>query len=370
MAKTISLRCKINIPHRNRSQWLRELIATADRFQQKNRNICYTSIPRPRLHQPTLRRRHALLHTVRQHDRTERAGGSNSSGLRAEGFIHPHEVNACTGLLLHPEVGPARATTEGLLTSMVHLRHLGTSGLHQFPRLTIEVIMTRQIAGIMVGGYPLHRGCGDKTMPVHQLVQHHRMVNNRVGAGILITKSVKTVRAGSNNLPVRAIAKHRIQKLHIAVSHLLEEEFITGAPGGIPRTGFLITQDTEFHAPQVKKQGSGLGGFFSAILVGAGAANPEDVLHSLGSEVMHILAPDRNTPPGLFLQLVDPGFPGSGGLAPRVAFTLEVLEETGELRGIIVGGQYLVAAHILNMVDNFNVEWALVNTGTARSTRP
>ena len=68
---------------------------------------------------------------------------------------------------------------------------------------------------------------------------------------------------------------------------------------------------------------------------------------------MDVFAPHGDAPAGFSFEFVDPGFPGSGGLAPGVSFAFQVLEKAGEFRWVLVGGEYLVAAQVNDVVDEF-----------------
>ena len=112
--------------------------------------------------------------------------------------------------------------------------------------------------------------------------------------------------------------------------------------------------------------GHGLGGPLGAVLEGAGAADPEQVVDVVGDGVLAVHAEHAHVE----VDLGDPVVAARGVHAPRVALALEVLEQAVELARELGGDHHLVAAHVDEVVDVLDVDRALVDAGAARGARP
>lgn len=132
----------------------------------------------------------------------------------------------------------------------------------------------------------------------------------------------------------------------------------------IAGAGFVGAEDHELHSRGGEEFGDSLGGLLGTVFVGAGAADPEEVLVVL--EAVGVLAEDRD----LEVHLVDPVETVLGVLTPGVALVLEVLEQAGKLGGELRFDQDLVATHVDDVVDVFDVDGALFDAGTAVGAAP
>ena len=104
--------------------------------------------------------------------------------------------------------------------------------------------------------------------------------------------------------------------------------------------------------------------FFCAVLVGAGAADPEQPLDLV--ERLDVLADDLD----LERQVLGPVHAGRGRHVPGVALVLHPLEELVELGREVRLDEHLVAAHVDDVVDVLDVDRALLDAGAAGHARP
>ena len=195
------------------------------------------------------------------------------------------------------------------------------------------------------------------------------MVQDAVGPadlGVFTTQGVKAVRAGHDDLAVDAFDTFEqvVDRLDVLRCQLLEQEFVAGASGRVAGTGLRIAEHQEFHPGHRQQFGNRLGGLFGTVVERACAAHPEQVLET--GEGVDVLAVDRHVE----VDLVDPGQPFLGVLAPGVALVLEVLEEPGQLTGELRFHHHLIAAHVHDVVDVFDVDRALFDAGAAGGAGP
>src|SRR5690606_20092913 len=134
--------------------------------------------------------------------------------------------------------------------------------------------------------------------------------------------------------------------------------------GRVTVTGLALAEHQELHPGGGQQFGDRLGGLLRAVLIGAGAADPEQVLEAL--EAVDILAVDRH----IEVDLIDPVGPVLGVLAPRVALGLQVLEQHAELTRELGLHHHLVAAHVDDVVDVLDVHRALLHTRSTGGAGP
>ena len=108
--------------------------------------------------------------------------------------------------------------------------------------------------------------------------------------------------------------------------------------------------------------GDGLGDLLGAVVDGAGAADPEQVLDLVGDRAV-----DH---PDLEVELLDPLLADVAAHAPRVAAVLEVAQHHAGLGGEVRLDQRLVAAHVEDVVDVLDVDRALLDAGAAVGAAP
>ncbi len=229
----------------------------------------------------------------------------------------------------------------------------------------------------MVGDDALDRGDGDQLALVHQVLQQLGVVDDLVVAAelrVLVAERVEAVRAGGDDLLGRLrllgrlvlviLAEGHVQRGHVLHAELLEQGLVAEAAGGVTGALLVAAHDRELHARDVQQLREGLGGLLGAVLQGAGAADPVQVL-DLG-EVLDVLADDRD----LEVDLLGPLQALLLRQAPGVALLLQVLEHRARLgreRGL---DHHLVAAHVDDVVDVLDVHRALLDAGAAGGAGP
>ena len=196
-----------------------------------------------------------------------------------------------------------------------------------------------------------------------EAVEQLGVVDHLVAAadlGVLVLDRVEAVRAGHHDLGRLDLVEH----LDVALGEHLEEQLVAGAAGRVAGARLAVTEDGEADPGGVEQLGHGAGRLLRPVLVGAGAADPEQVV-DLGG-VLHVLAHDLD----LERQVLGPVEAGPGRHAPGVGLVLEVLEQAAELGGEGRLDQHLVAAQVHDRVDVLDVDGALLDAGAARRTRP
>ena len=143
----------------------------------------------------------------------------------------------------------------------------------------------------------------------------------------------------------------------------LEQEFVACAAYGVAGAGFVAAEDGEFHAGCVQEFDGCAGGCAGVVVVGAGAADPEEVF-----EVVDFVGEwdlDAVAAGGF-----DPVHAFAGVASPGVAFGFDVFEQAGEFAGEVGGAEYLVAAEVCDVVDVLDVNGALFDAGAAVGAGP
>jgi hypothetical protein len=177
---------------------------------------------------------------------------------------------------------------------------------------------------------------------------------------VFAPQSVEAVRAGDHDLAVDRLdpLEQPVQAFHGLLGQLLEQEFVAGAPGRVAVTGFARAQHQIFHPGGGQQFGDGLSGFLGLVVIGAGAAHPEQVLEAF--ETFDVFAVDRDVE----IDLADPVGPVGCVLTPRIGFGFKVFEQHRELRRELGLHHDLVAAHVDDVVDVLDVHRALLDAGT------
>ena len=280
-------------------------------------------------------------------------------------------VDAFAEVLFHPHPGTAGAAAEAALGVPRHLGQRRTGCADELAGRLVDLVVPTEVARIVVGqrsvrAATLHR---DQLLVAHQTVEQLGVVQHRVVAAdlrVLPAQGVEAVRAGDDDLAVHLLhaVEQIVEGLDVLRCQLLEQEFITGAARGIAGAGLAIAEDEELHPGRGEQFGDRLGGLLGTIVQGSGAADPEQVLEA--GEGVDVLAVDRH----IEADLVDPGGPLLGVLAPRVALGLQVLVEAGEFTRELRLHHHLIAAHVDDVVDVLDVHRALLDAGAAGGARP
>ena len=145
----------------------------------------------------------------------------------------------------------------------------------------------------------------------------------------------------------------------------LEDELVAGPAGRVAGAGLAVAEHAEGDAGHVEQLGDGAGGLLGAVLVGAGAADPEqpvDLVQRL-DVLADDLAPRSRRPLAQSMRALRRHVPG-------VALVLQALEELVELGREVRLDQHLVAAHVDDVVDVLDVDRALLHAGAAGGAGP
>ena len=183
---------------------------------------------------------------------------------------------------------------------------------------------------------------------------------------VFAAQGVEAVRAGHDDLAIHLLdaIEQIFERLHVLRGELLEQEFVARAAGRVTVAGLAFAQHQILHARRGKQLGNRFGRLLRPVLVGTGAAHPEQVLEAF--ERVDVLAVDRHVE----VDFVDPVGAVLGVLSPRVALVLQVLEQHAEFAGELRLHHHLVATHIDDVVDVFDVHWTLFDTCAAGGAGP
>ena len=172
------------------------------------------------------------------------------------------------------------------------------------------------------------------------------------------------MRAGGDDL---AHARHAaleggVERGDVLLREHLEEELVAHAAGRVAGAGLPVAEDGELDAGGVQQLGDRLGDLLGAVVDGARAADPEQVLDLVGDRPV-----DR---PDLEVELLHPVLADVAAHAPRVPAVLEVAHHHAGLGREARLDQHLVAAHVVDVVDVLDVDRALLDAGAAVGARP
>ena len=196
-----------------------------------------------------------------------------------------------------------------------------------------------------------------------EAVEQLRVVQHLVLAAelrVLVLDRVEAVRAGDDDLRRADL----VEGLDVLLREHLEEHLVARAASGVTGAGLAVAEDGEVHAGVVEELGDGSRRLLGAVLVGAGAADPEEVVDLVGG--LDVL-PEHLDGEG---EVLRPVHARLGAHAPGVALGLELLEETTELAREGRLDEVLVAAHVDDVVDVLDVHRALLDAGAAGGAGP
>lgn len=142
---------------------------------------------------------------------------------------------------------------------------------------------------------------------------------------VLIADGIKAVRARRDDFPLAFghALESVVEGLNVLLRHHLEQELVAGAAGGIAGAGLAGRKHAELHASGVQQIHDGAGGAAAIVVIGTGAAYPEEVFHI--GEIGGVLANDGYLD-AIGTRLIDPGAALGIIAAPRVALGLHVLK--------------------------------------------
>ena len=203
----------------------------------------------------------------------------------------------------------------------------------------------------------------DDLLLADEAVEQLRVVQHLVLAAelrVLVLDRVEAVRARDDDLRRAEL----VERLDVLLREHLEEHLVARAAGGVTGAGLAVAEDREVHAGVVEELGHGARRLLGAVLVGAGAADPEEVVDVVGR--LDVLAEHLDGEG----EVLRPVHARLGAHAPRVALGLELLEEAAELAREGRLDEVLVAAHVDDVVDVLDVDGALLDAGATGGARP
>ena len=211
-----------------------------------------------------------------------------------------------------------------------------------------------------------------QAVSANQLVQQLGVVDNLVLSAqlrVLVLEGVEAVGTGDDNLALLRwhTVKDLVELLDVLLSQHLEEELVTSTASGVASTTLGLGEHSVLHTSGVKHLCNSLGGLLRIVVVSTGTTDPEQVLGVV--EALDILAPNRDND-AFLADLINPVGTSGSVLAPRVALGLKVLEQASQFGREVRLDQNLVTTHINDVVDVFNVNRALLNTGTTVGAGP
>ena len=250
-----------------------------------------------------------------------------------------------------------------------HLLEGHARAVHELTRGLVHLVVAAEVARVVVGHVAVDRRDRDEALLPHEAVEQLGVVDHLVLAAersVLVLQRVEAVRTGHDDLAVRGghAVERVVQRLDVLLGEHLEQELVARAAGRVTVTGLALTEHRELHTGGVQQGGDGLRGLLGAVLEGAGAADPEQVLGV--AEVLDVLADHRDVE----VEGVHPLVTTRVVLAPGVALVLEVLEQAGELGRELRLDEHLVAAHVDEVVDVLDVDRALLDAGATGGAGP
>ena len=177
---------------------------------------------------------------------------------------------------------------------------------------------------------------------------------------VLVLQRVEAVRAGRDDLLDLVL----LERLDVLLGEPLEDELVAGPAGLVAVAGLAVAEYGERHVGHVQQLGHRAGGLLLPVLVGAGAADPEQPLDLV--ERLDVLADHLDVE----VEALGPVHPRGGRHVPGVALVLHPLEQLVELGREARLDEHLVAAHVDDVVDVLDVDRALLDARAAGHARP
>ena len=220
-----------------------------------------------------------------EHDGAEGTADRDLLGAGGECLAGSVLVDAGADGLVHEHAGTARPTAEGLVPVAVHLPQIMARGTEQLTRRVEDLVVAAEETGVVVGdgstvlGAAGYRG---EEFFADQLVQDLGVVDHVVVAvevRVLVAQGVEAVGAGGDDgaLPLRHALEHGVEGADVLLGEHLEQKLVAGAPGGIAGAGLALGEHRELHTRGVEEFDDGAGRLDRLIVVGTGAADPEEV---------------------------------------------------------------------------------------------
>src|SRR5829696_3598629 len=301
---------------------------------------------------------------VAEHRDAERARGGDDVGIQLERLIGALGVDPLADLLLHPHARAAGAAAEAAVLAAVHLlRGQPLDGVEDLARRCVDLVVPAEEARVVVGDLAVDRRDRRQPALLDELAEQLRVVHDLVvatGLRVLAAQRVEAVRAGGDDL---AHAGHAaLEDPDVLHGLHLEDELVAEAAGRVAGAALAVTEDGEFHAGDVEQLGDRLRHLLRAVVDGAGAAHPEQVLDVVVERPLGHL--------DLEVELLDPVVADGGLHTPRVAAVLDVAQHHAGFRREVRLDEHLVAPHVDDVVDVLDVDGALLDAGAAVGAAP
>ncbi len=174
------------------------------------------------------------------------------------------------------------------------------------------------------------------------------------------------MRAGRDDALDRCLAEHLVEHLDVLHCLHLKQELVADPSRRIAGAAFAFAEHHELHAGNVQQFGERLRRLLRAILQGAGAADPVQVLHVRRDRVFAVGAEHADRE----VHLVDPRVTRRRVHPPGVALVLDVAQHHSRLGRERRFDQHLEATHVDDVVDMLDVDRALLHASAACRARP
>ena len=227
---------------------------------------------------------------VGEHHPAERAADGDLVGAGGDGLLGAVDVDPLAEVLLHPHPGTAGAAAEGAFGRPLHLDvRRSRQHLQELARRGVDLVVATQEARVVVGDRPLRGARAALTrrdrgqLPLaHQPVQQLGVVDDvelEAEVAVLVLQGVQAVRAGGDDLLDLVLGPDPPQGLDVLRGQALVDELVARTACGVAGAGLAVAEHAERDAGQVEQLGDGSHGLLGAVLVGAGAADPEQPVH-------------------------------------------------------------------------------------------
>src|SRR5438874_2765619 len=133
---------------------------------------------------------------------------------------------------------------------------------------------------------------------------------------VVLPEAVYAVRTVRDD-PLRALPHSKsLEGFHVLAGKLLEQKFVTHAPGGLPRATFGIAKDSEVDVGCLHEFHNAASDLLQPMIVRCGAAHPVD--HLAIGMVLHVWDAKASSPRHTILRGHPPRVAGATGFLQRL----------------------------------------------------
>ena len=179
---------------------------------------------------------------------------------------------------IHIRAPPAPQQKPRSLQRCISVGLHARDGLEDLAGRGEDAVVAAQEAGVVVGELLLDPLGGGELALLDQAGQQLGVVDDLVGAaelGVLVGDGVEAVRAAGHDRLRRGL----VQGLDVLLGQHGVHELVADPAGRVAGAGLGRAEHRELDPGGVQQGGDGLGGLAGPVLQGAGAADPEQVLH-------------------------------------------------------------------------------------------